>query len=761
MNAFLLRPRYAAWCIVFLLFAGNAFAQNCSIRGTVSDSATQNSISGVIVRTADAQTIAITDAFGNFCLQDITAGKQQLVFTLLGYKTQIRTVEAGTQQPQPLHIQLVPKTVSLAEVVIAGQNDLGQSMNAITQVDKVLRPTNSAQDLLRLVPGLFIAQHAGGGKAEQIFLRGFDSDHGTDFSVNIDGMPVNMVSHAHGQGYADFHFVIPEVVDRLNVYKGPYTARFGNFATSGAGEFITRDALDKSELRFEYGQFDTYRGLALVDLLGKKHLLTKNEEHAYLAAEYVFSNSYFESPQNFKRYNIFGKYTGMLNDRTALRFSASTFSSNWDASGQIPERAVNSGLISRFGSIDNTEGGNTGRSNANLSIISALQNGGMVKNQFYYSHYIFNLYSNFTFFLNDSINGDGINQNEKGRDIIGYNGSIEKNYRIAGKAARTTAGAGLRADASAIALLRETKRVTGDTLVYGNLREINPSLYIDQHFQLTSKLALNAALRYDYFVFGFTHYKADSLSGQQGRGKMSPKLNVVYDVNPDVQLFVRSGLGFHSNDSRAVVSGEAGTSLPRASGAEAGTILRAGKKILFHAAFWTLDLQSELVYVGDEGIVEISGATRRFGTDVAVRWEITPRLFADADFNYNHGRFKNEPEGANYIPLAPAVTSTGGLTWKQNKGWNAALRYRFMDSRPANETNTVRAKGYTLLDAVARYNLDHFSFSLTAENLLNTKWNEAQFDTESRLPGETAPVSELHFTPGAPFFMKGGVSLRF
>lgn len=761
MYSFLHSYRHAAWCIVFLLFAGNAIAQNCSIRGTVSDSATRHIISGVIVRTADATAIAFTDAFGNFCLPEIAAGKHQLVFTLLGYKTETVNIEVGSESQQPLQIRLAPKAVSLAEVVIAGQNDLGQAMNVITQVDKVLRPTNSAQDLLRLVPGLFIAQHAGGGKAEQIFLRGFDSDHGTDFSVNIDGMPVNMVSHAHGQGYADFHFVIPEIVDRLNVYKGPYTARFGNFATSGAGEFLTRDALDKSELRFEYGQFDTYRGLALVDLPLKKRLTDADHGHAYIAAEYVFSNSYFESPQNFKRYNLFGKYTGQLNNRTSLRFSASTFSSNWDASGQIPERAVNSGLISRFGSIDNTEGGNTGRSNANLSVISALKNGGMVKNQLYYSHYIFNLYSNFTFFLNDSINGDGINQNEKGRDIIGYNGSIEKNYRIAGKTARTTAGAGLRADFSDIALLRETKRITGDTLVYGDLREYNPSLYVDQHVQLTSKLAMNAALRYDYFVFGFTHYNAAAISGQQGRGRMSPKLNLVYDVNSDVQLFVRSGLGFHSNDSRSVVSGEAGTSLPRATGAEAGTMLRAGKKLLFHAAFWTLDLQSELVYVGDEGIVEISGATRRFGTDVAVRWEITPRLFADADFNYNHGRFKNEPEGANYIPLAPAVTSTGGITWKQSKGLDAALRYRFMDSRPANETNTVRAKGYTLFDAVVRYNMKHLSFSLTAENLLNAKWNEAQFDTESRLPGESTPVSELHFTPGAPFFMKGGVSLRF
>lgn len=760
MNLFLQRSLSAVF-VLFLLCSNTAFAQNCSISGTVTDSASGQSLSGVIVRTDNQQGIVITDVFGNYCITGITPGNHQVVFSFLGYHTRAVSVvvtEAGLKNQS---VQLVSKSVSLAEVVIAGHNDLGQTMNAITQVDKLLRPTNSAQDLLRLVPGLFIAQHAGGGKAEQIFLRGFDIDHGTDFSVSIDGMPVNMVSHAHGQGYADFHFVIPEVVDRLNVYKGPYTARFGNFATSGAGEFTTRDALDKSEIRFEYGAFDTYRGLALVDLLGKRHLFTKEEEHAYIAAEYVYSNAYFESPQHFKRYNIFGKYTGRLNERTSLRFTASTFSSGWDASGQVPERAVNSGLITRFGSIDNTEGGSTSRSNANLSITSALKNGGMVKNQLYYSHYTFDLYSNFTFFLNDSVNGDGINQNEKGRDIIGYNGSAEKSYRIGDKAARTVFGAGLRGDASDIVLRREVKRETGDTIVAGALREINSSVYVDQTIQLTTKLALNAALRYDYFLFGFQHTNADSISGQKGRGRMSPKLNFVYDLNSDVQFFIRSGLGFHSNDSRSVVSGATGNSLPRATGAEAGTIFRAGKKLLLHAAFWTLDLQSELVYVGDEGIVEISGATRRFGTDVSLRWEITGHLFADADFNYNHGRLLDEPEGANYIPLAPAITSTGGLTWKADKGLNAALRYRFMDSRPANENNTVRAKGYMLFDALVRYNLEKFSFSLSAENLLNSEWNEAQFDTESRLPGETESVSELHFTPGSPFFIKGGISLRF
>ncbi|MCE3260854.1 MAG: hypothetical protein K0S12_2495, partial [Bacteroidetes bacterium] len=198
--------------------------------------------------------------------------------------------------------------VNLKEVIVSDRTNNNGGSGIISHIDKQLRPANSAQDLLQLIPGLFIAQHAGGGKAEQIFFRGFDSDHGTDFSVNIDGMPVNMVSHAHGQGYADFHFVIPETVDKLKVYKGPYTAAYGDFATSGAGEFSTKNSLEKSQVKLEGGIFNTYRAVAMTDLLQGKHLLTRYNENFYVAGEYNFSNSYFESKQNFKRYNIFAKY---------------------------------------------------------------------------------------------------------------------------------------------------------------------------------------------------------------------------------------------------------------------------------------------------------------------------------------------------------------------------------------------------------------------------------------------------------------------
>ncbi|MEO6305992.1 MAG: TonB-dependent receptor [Bacteroidia bacterium] len=651
--------------------------------------------------------------------------------------------------------------INLKEVVVSDSKNNSHGTEIISQIDQQLRPTNSAQDLLRLVPGLFIAQHAGGGKAEQIFLRGFDCDHGTDFSVNIDGMPVNMVSHAHGQGYADFHFVIPETIDKLKVFKGTYNSAYGDFATSGAGEFSTKNNIGKSMIKLEGGQFDTYRAMAMIDLLQGNHLFTKRNENFYVAGEYNYANSFLENKQHFKRYNIFSKYTAQLGENNFLSFSASTFNSGWDASGQIPTRAVDDGSISRFGSLDATEGGQTSRTNANLILTTALRNGGIIKNQAYYSYYDFNLYSNFTFFLHDSVNGDQIDQTESGRNMYGYKFSYEKSSSLFDKNLKTIFGAATRIDDGDVSLRHSVKRVILDTISAGHLFQQNASVYIDETLYLTEKFSINTGLRFDYFDFSFQNFQYDSLSGIKQAPKLSPKLNLYYDASNNVQFFIHAGYGFHSNDARSVVLKTSERNLPTALGYEVGSTFKLGKRILVNTALWGLDLQNELVYVGDEAIVEITGATRRLGVDLLARFQITDQLFADVDLNYNHGRYINLQEGENYIPLAPSLTSTGGLSYKRAKGLNASIRYRYLNTRPANEDNSVKAVGYFLLDAVVNYTTSKFQIGITAENLLNTKWNQAQFDTESRLRNETQAVSELHYTPGTPFFLKGSITFFF
>ncbi|MBC7865198.1 MAG: TonB-dependent receptor, partial [Bacteroidia bacterium] len=339
-------------CIAILFIYGCFHAQNNRIKGVITDSVSKEAIPGVSVLIDGINRSASTNALGKFDLAGLADGNYKLKIFNLGFEPTIIDVNLYGNETKEISIQLKPSIIKLSEVTISQTSNIGDAMSVMNQLDKKLRPTNSAQDLLRLVPGLFIAQHAGGGKAEQIFLRGFDVDHGTDFFVSIDGIPVNMVSHAHGHGYADFHFVIPETVEKLQVYKGPYAAKFGDFATSGAGEFTTKNDISKSLIKLEYGQFDTYRAVAVIDVLRGKHIFSKQKENAYIAAEYNFTNAYFQSPQNFKRINVFAKYSGVISEKNFLSFSASTFLSSWNASGQIPDRAVKEGMINRFGSID-------------------------------------------------------------------------------------------------------------------------------------------------------------------------------------------------------------------------------------------------------------------------------------------------------------------------------------------------------------------------------------------------------------------------
>ena len=738
-----------------------------TLRGTVADSLSGQPLAGVSVGLEGQPGGTATDALGNFRLGGLAAGTYRLRAGALGYRALALPLTLAAGETRAVRLVLPTMALNLSEVTVSQPRDPNQSLAAISHIDQLLRPVNSAQDLLRLVPGLFIAQHAGGGKAEQIFLRGFDVDHGTDFAVSIDGLPVNMPSHGHGQGYADVHFVIPETVEQLKVYKGPYTARFGDFATAGAGEFLTKTRLNASQAKVEVGQFDTYRGLVLLDLLGheQRHLFSKKAESAYVAAEYLYTNAYFDQPQRFKRFNGLAKYTGQLSDKTSLTLLGSYFTSSWNASGQIPERGVREGLISRFGSIDPSEGGRTSRTNASVILTTALPHAAVLRQQAYYSRYNFGLFSNFTFFLNNPKNGDEIYQTDH-RDIVGYTGTYDRDDQLGSRTLHTTFGLGTRVDATDVALLSAVRRVVMDTTLSGRVNEQNVNAYLDETLPLTERLTLNAALRADVFRFRYRDQRtaADSVSGRATAARVSPKLNLYYQLTPGAQVFVRSGFGFHSNDARGVVRGTSGDNvLPRAIGYEVGSTFKPVPSLVLNVAAWALHLQDELVYVGDAGITESTGPTRRFGLDLAARYQLTARLFADLDLNYNRGRQVAAPAGANFIPLAPSFTSIGGLTFKARTRFNASLRYRYIHDRPANDDGSITARGYFLLDGVLSYTTPRFQVGATAENLLNVKWNQAQFATKTRLPTEPVgtSVNELHFTPGTPFYLKLNAGVFF
>ncbi len=711
-------------------------------------------IPDVSVYTSDFNFAEVSDENGFVSLKNLPASSKSIIISAIGFETKNILLSEITNDI----IWLLPKITTLTDVVVRASAKTG-IFKTISDLDIHLRPIINSQEVLRMVPGLFIGQHAGGGKAEQIFLRGFDLDHGTDIHLTVDGLPVNMVSHAHGQGYADLHFVIPELIEKVNFSKGPYYSDKGNLATAGYVAFKTKNYLEKNFFKLEGGQYNTVRAITGINLLPKGS--SEKKQSLYIAGEGSFTKGYFDSPQNFSRFNGMIKYHGKTGDNSTLTALLSGLTSKWNASGQIPDRAVADGTIGFFGAIDDNEGGNTNRYNASAELMHNLSNGAVLKNQLFYSRYLFELYSNFTFFKEDPVNGDQIRQKEK-RNILGYNLSYQRDNSIGKKKGQFTAGAQLRYDdVNDIELTRTKNRnVNTRDIMLGDINEFNAGFFAQQKVVLSSQWDIATGVRLDYFTNKYNDKLAATVQSSNSV-IVSPKLNINYRMNDKVQLYWYSGQGFHSNDTRVAVVQNGREVVTPAWGSDIGGIFKLGRKAMLQTALWYLWMKQEFVYVGDEGVVEPGGKTQRIGWDLSLRYELSKNLYADADFTVTNPRALEVDKAESYLPLAPRFTSVGGITYRKEKGWNGSLRYRYMANRPANEDNSVVAKGYFVTDAAINYTKKNWEAGISIQNLFNTKWKETQFDTESRLQNETDPVSEIHFTPGTPFFARLSFSLFF
>ncbi|MEZ4825241.1 MAG: TonB-dependent receptor [Bacteroidia bacterium] len=741
--------------LLLVIFSSGVWAGN--IRGFVFDAETNQPLEGVQIFMNDTQKGAVTSSLGKFFFENLPEGEVSFTVRYIAYETKTLEVTVPATGTVEINTRLTPGEIQLGEVVISASNSPGQTLRSIPALDIHLRPFRSSQDILQMVPGLFIAQHAGGGKAEQIFLRGFDIDHGTDISLSVDGMPVNMVSHAHGQGYADLHFLIPEVVADIHFQKGVYDASAGNFATAGQVAFRTEDFLKESQIKLEAGQF------GLTRMMSKVKLLHEDNRQMYAAGEWMMQDGYFESPQNFNRSNVLLKYTEKISDNQSLTISGAHFNSRWDASGQIPSRAVESGLITRWGAIDNTEGGETSRSHLNVQFVSENRAGTHFRQQLYWINYNFELYSNFTFFLEDTVNGDQIRQHEN-RAILGYQSSMDRITRIGKMPFRFESGVGVRADRIRDNELSHTRNRTEvlDSLAYGDIDEVNLFGFAKGNLELKPGVNLELGLRYDNFRFVYANGLSPLYNrAGQSKGIISGKMNLTWSPGERWQFYLKSGTGFHSNDTRVILNTGAREISPRAVGTDLGFFVKPAPRMIIQAAVWVLYLEQEFVYVGDAGIVEPSGRTLRSGVDLTLRYQLMRGLYADADINFTRPRALDVAENEAYIPLAPTFSSTGGFSWRGGKGINASLRYRWLGDRSANEDNSLTASGYFLLDAQVSYRKGPWELSVKAENILNEAWKEAQFETESRLRGEAESVSEIHFTPGSPRFIRSSLSFFF
>ena len=464
--------------ILYFIIQGFCSFASGILQGTIF-SESNEALIGAHIYIPEIAKGTIANSLGQFQFQNIKSGKYTVEISFIGFETQKLTIEIKDGQTISLKTKLKEGGLQLADLVVSASND--RPVNTLSQTAIKLHPINTSQDILRMVPGLFIGQHAGGGKAEQIFLRGFDIDHGTDIAIEVDGMPVNMVSHAHGQGYADLHFLMPELISIADFDKGPYVADKGDFNTAGYVSFQTKAKLDRNFVKAEGGSFGFGRLAAGVNVL------RTSKSNAYIASEYFRTDSYFQNSQKFHRFNLQARFNSQLSATTKLQMGFSAFDSKWDASGQIPNRSVLDGSISQFGSIDNTEGGNTGRFNLFAKTIHQLKNGSTLENQIFANKYDFSLFSNFTFYLNDLINGDQIHQQE-GRWIYGYKSRFTKSGSLLNKDLKTEIGGGLRYDVvNDIALSHTVKRVFLGDAKRGDIRQANFNAYWSETLSLTNK----------------------------------------------------------------------------------------------------------------------------------------------------------------------------------------------------------------------------------------------------------------------------------
>jgi hypothetical protein len=709
--------------------------------------------------------------------------------------------------------------IRLPEVVVRAAPPVSAaSSDDIAYETFELRPHTTLQEVLNNVPGLIVRQHQGGGKATQYLIRGFNADHGTDFLVSVDELPVNLVSHGHGQGYADINFVIPETIETLQLRKGPYFADLGDFANAGALNLVTKSSFAENFALAEGGTFDRMRFVAGVSP-------KFGEVQTLFAAQAYYSNGPFIHPEHFARYNAYGKLTATPHDDAVLSLAGTFYQADWDASGQIPQRLVSDGRLDRFGAIDPTEGGRTDRENLDLHYDWEPTKDQTVSFQGWASRYKLRLWSNFTFYQDTifpgpdgdvprfyegaggrifdafesgppvagqrAVPGDGIEQNDS-RWLYGFNGSWAKRWELANFPMTSTLGFQTRTDDIDVAVHRQVERERFFTVSKTNVVESSYGFYLSQSIVFTDWLRFEGGIRGDYYTFDVhdrlppnqgtdPNFEAVPISGYADQGIVSPKANLIITPEPNTDVYLNFGNGFHSNDARAVIQAQmAGDDdfrpLVQSVGYELGTRTRRfDDRLSASAALWLIDLESEIVFCGDCGFIEGAqtgtsfgqqGPTRRWGVDFDVRYEIADWLFADYDLSWADPRFKD----GLAIPIAPTLFMNGGLTAEFANGFSAAARIRYLDDRPANENRTLTAPGYILMDLFLKYRWKNVELGVDFLNIGDFDWQEAVFADTSCVASEVrngrcgnprGPVDDIHFTPGDPFAVRGRMIVYF
>jgi outer membrane receptor protein involved in Fe transport len=670
--------------------------------------------------------------------------------------------EGEPDEDKPQELPEVRVRASLDNII--GTTDAaseGTISAARIQVRPVLRPA----DLLESIPGLVVTQHSGDGKANQYFLRGFNLDHGTDFSTTVAGVPVNLPTHAHGHGYTDLNFLLPELVDRIDYRKGPYFSSNGDFSSAGSAAIRLRNVLPEPYAQLSIGQFG-YRRLFSAGS-------TKLTSGANLLAglELASQNGPWENPEGLRKVNGVLRYSqGSYNDGFDVTLMA--YQSRWNSTDQIPQRAIDSGTIARFGAVDPSAGGQTSRYSLSTQWRKPLQDGS-VQASAYLLRYELDLYSNFSYFRDNPIQGDQFLQKDS-RTVFGAEAKRIWATTLAGMETHYELGLQARHDRIRVGLFDSTSRTVTATTRDDRVSQTSLGLFGEAGITWTPWLRSTAGLRADHFRWDVQNQLAGSAglnSGNASSTLASPKLAVIFGPWSKTEYFLNWGRGFHSNDGRGTVTRidpKSGgtvspvTGLVRTTGYEFGVRSQIVPNLQTSLALWRLAIGSELVFVGDAGTTEASRPSVRQGIELNNRYSPLPWLDFNLDLALSRARFTDADPAGPYVPGSVARVASASVSVQNLGAWSGSLQARYIGPRPLVEDNAVMAASSTLLNMRLGYRVKKgFDISLDMFNLANRKVNDIEYYYASRLKGESTEQNDRHVHPAEPRSVRLSARLEF